>query len=243
MSDECHCSLPCSLTCLLSIPLLLSSHPCSTPQAVAHEAGAGGVFHCHGPPWSLWWSPPCSLSPLPPPHHLCSIVPPFHCPSPFPLSPPLFGFFVVVSLLFFCGSVVLCCASLHGWCGHCSPPLLSPHSHCCCSTRDPPHEQLLMRLGVGGIWSFIIVVVSLPCSSLFIVVVIVIFPPPACCSSIVGFGVSSCHWTIHSPPCKQLLAVVGAGAGCQVPSSSSLSCLSSPPSGLWFIIEHPQSTL
>jgi hypothetical protein len=48
-----------------------------------------------------------------------------------------------------------CCpllsSSLHG------PSLLSLHHRHRCSTRDPPHEQLLVRLGAGDMSSFIIV--------------------------------------------------------------------------------------
>jgi hypothetical protein len=50
------------------------------------------------------------------------------------------------------------------------PSLLSLH-HCChCSTRDPPHEQLLVRLGVGGMSSFVIIL-SPHCSSSSVVVI------------------------------------------------------------------------
>jgi hypothetical protein len=50
--------------------------------------------------------------------------------------------------------------------------VVSPHppSHCCCwSTCNPPHEQLLMRLGVGGVTAIppgIIVIVRPPCDPL-----------------------------------------------------------------------------
>jgi hypothetical protein len=41
---------------------------------------------------------------------------------------------------------------------HPHPPVLaSPPGHCCHSTHYPPHEQLLVRLGVGGVSSIIVV--------------------------------------------------------------------------------------
>ena len=51
-------------------------------------------------------------------------------------------------------------------------------------------------------------------------------------SRCLGIGVSSGHQSTHCPPCKQLLAVVGVGASCQVPSSS-YPCRCAPLVVVW----------
>jgi hypothetical protein len=79
------------------------------------------------------------------------------------------------------GGAVPCRASLRGPCGRCGPSLLSLHHRHRRSTRVPPHEQLLVRLGVGGASLFVVV---LPprrssLSLLLLVIIVIVVVPPA----------------------------------------------------------------
>jgi hypothetical protein len=84
-----------------------------------------------------------------------------------------------------------------------------------CSTRDPPHEQLLMRLGVGGVSVGGAFVGRVPCHPLLTLVrrCLVSFPP---------FIPSSCTCTPY-PPRKQLLTAVVWASPCPPPGVPPLS--------------------
>jgi hypothetical protein len=105
-----------------------------------------------------------------------------------------------------------------GWCGvvRRRPPSLPAarrrHGH---STRDPPHEQLLVGLGAGGVSPIVW------CWSLVVVPVV----------PIGGGGVTQA--VAPEPPREQVLAAVGGGCWCS-PSLVSLA----PRHGT-----HPQTTL
>jgi hypothetical protein len=106
---------------------------------------------------------------------------------------------VVVPLLF-------CCC--------CSPVVMSPLP-CChvppsphhCSTHNPPHEQLLMRLGTGGVLSCVLSLLLLPihccppsllsscrCHSILVVVPSLVFPSLllSCCFSAIVIPLLLC---------------------------------------------------
>jgi hypothetical protein len=86
-------------------------------------------------------------------------------------------------------------------CGRC----WALHCRCRCSTHNPPHEQLPMRLEVGG-------VSLLPC------VIIIIVPPHEQLLVRLGAGggrggmvLRHRRRSTHDPPHKQLLVRLGAG--------------------------------
>jgi hypothetical protein len=132
-----------------------------------------------------------------------------------------------------------CCCSHHRHC--CRPvvvlPLLLPHccvlpSPCHCSTCNPPHEQFLMRLGVGGVLSCVPSLSLLPTHSCPPILVLILLLTH-CCHIIILLSsfshccvpASPCHCSTHNPPHEQLLMRLGVGGV----SLCVVSCLSLVP--------------
>ena len=120
------------------------------------------------------------------------------------------------------------------------PALPSPPGCCRHSTRYPPHEQLLMRLGAGGV-SFLV----RRCRPLFVAVSVLLIPPLPPSSALIPLIVSSalvpliissalvCPRHLATPP---LSALVCRFKPLLIPSSShNLALSSSAPF-------HPRST-
>jgi hypothetical protein len=151
-----------------------------TLRANAHSGGAQVLGHCHSPHHSPCYPHPAVVShhlstpqagarssgdvtliPLPRPCHSTHHPPHEQLLVRLEAGGPLFvgggvmmwvvGFLVIMVVAFHC-----CCSS--SW--RCIPPPCSPTlalAPRCCSTRNPPHKQLLMRLVAGGV-SFAVVV-------------------------------------------------------------------------------------
>jgi hypothetical protein len=165
----CHCVVFIVIvsSSSLSPPLTIVQplvHPPSTQRAVARQHGGGCSIECCCRPFL-----PLPLPlPLPVPHHLSLVTvvirrPPLfivchclllsvvvHCLSLF-IVPPIVCCPPVVCcpLLFVVPPLFIVCHHSHPLVCHSSPALP------CCPTHEPPHEQLLVGVGVGAVLSMV----------------------------------------------------------------------------------------